>query len=284
MDTDKAAIVEGTPSDAIAPTLGDSFAQKCRNSQRTSMLLGQKVYTDDSTERRISRAQRGIGLNGILALLFFIFGRHFDSEILLAMGIVFCGNGLVFCGFLYYRNVSFVMVKRLVKEPNVVTIVVLTFCHLSIEIGRPRDPTFSPINALMYVLVTNSYVFMDALVSKSRYLVLGVGVLFILMNIYNLYGTTLGDWNVGLVLLDYTIQGKRYKIMKRSTQRSIYLQLLLVSVNAVKTMFTDKTMKFMLFAKGNIYRSTGTASADIEDGSFVTKVKHEMDYRQTSMV
>ena len=36
--------------------------------------------------------------------------------------------------------------------------------------------------------------------------------------------------------------------MKRSTQRSIYLQLLLVSVNAV-TMFTDKTMKFMLFAE-----------------------------------
>ena len=281
---DTTAIVEGTRSDAVAPTLAPSSPQKSRNSQRASMLLGKTIYTEDSMKRRISGAQRGIGINGIISLLCFMFGRHFDNDTLLAMGIVFCGVALVFCGFLYYKNVSFVMVKRLLKEPNVITIIVLTFCHLSIEIGRPRDPFFSPINALMYVLVTNSYVFMDALIAKSRFFVLGVGALFILMNIYNLYGTTLGDWNVGLVLLDYTVQGERYKIMKRSTQRSIYLQLLLVSVNAVKTMFTDKTMKFMLFAKGNIYRSTGTASADVEDGSFVTKVKHEMDYRQNPMV
>ena len=45
--------------------------------------------------------------------------------------------------------------------------------------------------------------------------------------------------------------------MKRSTQRSIFLQVLLFSANGIYTTFVDKTMKLMLFATGNIYKSTG---------------------------
>ena len=45
--------------------------------------------------------------------------------------------------------------------------------------------------------------------------------------------------------------------MKRSTQRSIFLQVLLFSANGIYTTFVDKTMKLMVFATGNIYKSTG---------------------------
>ena len=99
---------------------------------------------------------------------------------------------------------------------------------------------------------------MDAVIIKSRYLIIGFGILFVALNVYNIYANTLGDDNNGVVLVKYSIQGKEYTIMKRSTQRSIYLQVLLFSANGIYTTFVDKTMKLMVFATGNIYKSTGS--------------------------
>ena len=61
--------------------------------------------------------------------------------------------------------------------------------------------------------------------------------------------------------------------MKRSTQRSIYLQVLLFSANGIYTTFTDKTMKLMVFATGNIYKSTGTSSEEVEATTYSFKIK-----------
>jgi hypothetical protein len=35
-----------------------------------------------------------------------------------------------------------------------------------------------------------------------------VGSLFTVLNIYNIYGNTFGNWNKGIVLFHYTIQGE----------------------------------------------------------------------------
>ena len=51
---------------------------------------------------------------------------------------IVCGC-LVFLCFvvLLYKNISFVMMKRLFKEPNVIIIMVLSLCNWAIEMGRP---------------------------------------------------------------------------------------------------------------------------------------------------
>ena len=64
-------------------------------------------------------------------------------------------------------------------------------------------------------------------------------------------------------------------MMQRSIQRSIFLQVLLFSMTAVYTMFKDKKMELMIFATGNIYRETGTASKHVEDKTFSMNVKLE---------
>ena len=104
---------------------------------------------------------------------------------------------------------------------------------------------------------------------------MGIGVVFVAVNVYNLYGRIFGDIDNGVVLVKYNIQGKEYTIMKRSTQRLIFLQVLLFSANGIYTTFVDKTMKLMVFATGNIYKSTGTASEEVEAGSFAFKIKQE---------
>ena len=60
------------------------------------------------------------------------------------------------------------------------------------------------------------------------------------------------------MLLDYSIQGNEYTFMKRSTRRSIYIQIMLFSMKGIYTLFKDKKQELMIFATGHIYRKTGT--------------------------
>ena len=105
--------------------------------------------------------------------------------------------------------------------------------------------------------------------------VIVIGILFILMNINDIYGNTFGGANQGIVLLEYTIQGNEYTFMKRSTQRSIFLQIMLFSMNGIYTLFKDRKQELLIFATGNIYRETGTASKEVERKTFVRKIKSE---------
>ena len=145
-----------------------------------------------------------------------------------------------------------------------VVIILLTILNWAIEIGRPMTP-LSPIMGFIYMVAVNVFLFIDAMKLKSRIFVIIIGSLCTILNIYNIYGNTFGNWNKGVVLFHYTIQGEEYTIMKRSIQRSICFQILLFSMSAVYTMFKDKKMELMIFATGNIYRETGTALAQTKN-------------------
>ena len=102
-----------------------------------------------------------------------------------------------------------------------------------------------------------------------------VGLTFVLSNINNIYQQIFTDWDQGVVLFNYTINGNVYAFMKRSTKRSLFLQIMLFSMNGIYTIFKDKKQELMIFATGNIYRETGTASKEVEQKSFVRKIKSE---------
>ena len=181
---------------------------------------------------------------GYLRFLFFgivsyIFDKSARFDGFYVSAIVCTGITFVCFLILLYKNVSFVMMKRLFKEPNVAIIVVLTLFNWAIEIGRPEN-SLSPIYGFIYALCINVFVLMDTVMLKSRYLMIGFGVTFVVLNIYNVYTRTLGDSDIGIVLVEYSIDGKKYRIMKRSTQRSIFLQVLLFSANGISTMIVDK--------------------------------------------
>ena len=105
--------------------------------------------------------------------------------------------------------------------------------------------------------------------------VIAIGIFFILLNMNNIYGRIFRDTDQGVVLFKYTIQGNKYTFMKRSTQRSIFLQIMLFSINGIYTIFKDKKQELMIFAKGNIYRETGTASKGVQDKQYSEMIKSE---------
>ena len=241
--------------------------------RKSIKLFGIDSAIDEWLEWRVKWGQRGIGVCSLIAVVCYIVSGHANVWLQVAT-VVFCIITLLFVGMFFYKNISFVVVKRLLCEPNVIVIVVLTVCNCIIDIGQPKHP-FSPIFGIMYMLLANSFVFMDALKVKSRVLVIVIGSIFTLLNIYNIYGNTFGDWDEGVILLQYTTDGKEHVFMKRSTKRSIYLQILLFSMSGIYTMIFDKKQEQLLFATGNIYRETGTTSKHVEDTQYSINLERE---------
>ena len=50
---------------------------------------------------------------------------------------------------------------------------------------------------------------------------------------------------------------------------------MLFSMNGVYTIFKDRKQELMIFATGNVYRETGTASKDVEDKQYSEMIKSE---------
>ena len=230
-------------------------------------LLGQEVETDDGLEWRVKWGQRGAGLSCLLALICYVAGQNTATAVIVAIGLIFFGP-------LYYKNVSFVIAKRLLRETNVVIMFVLSLCNWVLNTARPRV-SLDPIFGLLYLLLVSIFLFLDAVKEKSRVFVIAVGIIFILMNIYNIFDRIFGDADYGIVLLKYTIQGNEYTFMKRSIKRSIFLQVMLFSTNGIYTLFKDRKQELMIFATGNIHRETGTASKEVEDKQYSMKIKSE---------
>ena len=173
----------------------------------------------------------------------------FYTTLAIAFGVL----AAVFVGILCCNNFSFVIVKRLSKEPNVIIIVALTVFNLIVDIATSHD-LLRPVLACLYLLAINTYVFTDALILKSRSFIICIGALFVILMVFNIYGNTFGDWSNGVVLLKYTVENNTYTIMKREVKRSVYIQIIIFSAHSVYVMCVDKRMELMLFATGNVYK------------------------------
>ena len=137
-------------------------------------------------------------------------------------------------------------------------------------IFAPRR-SLSLIFSVIYIFIIAAYIFTDVLIVKSRYFLIMWGILYVALSSYDLYGNTFDNWNVGSVVAVYTVIGNAHKLMARPVLRAIYLQILFLSANAVYTLATDRKMKFMLFATGDIYKATGTSSLDVTDASYCVR-------------
>ena len=238
--------------------------------RKSTRLFGQELETDEWLEWRVKLCQRLGVMFSLLTMICWFATQHIAT-------IVFGALGLMFVVILYYKNFSFVVARRLLKETNVVVILVLGLCNCSIEIGRSFNRTLDPIFGLVYMVAVFAFVFLDAVKVKSRMFVMCAGIIFIFVTVRNIYMNTLTDINQGIVLFDYSIQGNKYNFMKRSTQRAIFLEIMLFSMNGIYTIFKDRKQELMIFATGNIYRETGTASKEVEQKSFVRNIKLEND-------
>ena len=124
-----------------------------------------------------------------------------------------------------------------------------------------------------FIYYVSLFVFLDAVKKKkSRMFVIVVSSIFAVINLFNIYGRIFTGTDVGVILFQY---GDDYVFRKRSIKRSCFIQILLFSINGMWTMFKDKKMEKMMFATGNIYRETGTASKYVKDREHSMRMRRE---------
>ena len=171
---------------------------------------------------------------------------YYDKDSHHHMRDLVCGiNRMLWMSVLY--NVSFVILKRLLKELNIIFIVILALCNWAIDIGMPYRPE-SPVLGLCIGSHSNLHTYRCRDYEKSIFCTVW-RYCICCHNPYHAHYYTFGD-DDDIALFHYTIGGERYAFMRRSTKRSIFLQILFFSWNGIYTMLVDKSMKLMMFATG----------------------------------
>jgi len=241
--------------------------------RKSIRLLGKVVELDEWLDWRVKWGQRVTVVSAVLGVFFHIINYSFFGGILVFLvAVVLCSVGAIIgLGTLYFKNFSLVIARRLLKEVNVVMIVFLAICNFVIDCAKP-DTSFSPINGFVFLVSTNLFVFADALRKKNRMFILAVGSIYALLSFWLVCSRIFLKTEVGVILYQY---GDDYVFHKRSIKRSCFIQILLFSLNGMWTMFKDKKMEMMMFATGNIYRETGTASKYVEDREHSQRMRSE---------
>ena len=260
----------------VALQINKTQEPRTRHRISPSYLLGERVVIDDALKWRVKWGQIGTGFFALFGMVFFVIGDATKSNIIIIMALAFGGTSLLCFGMFFYKNVSLTIMKRLLKEPNVIIILAYGICELVINIVKPYN-ALSPINGGIFFLVVVAVVFIDSVKLKSRVMVIIFFSIFTFLLVWNIYDNTIGANAVGVKLISYTIQGEEMVIWKRSMKRNSYLQILLFSMSAIRTMIKDKKMELMMFGTSNIYRETGTTSKSIVDEQFSFRRKHDDD-------
>ncbi len=241
--------------------------------QRKSVLiLGYENKIQDKLYMRVKIAERVAASVAIVGMLLYVISSLTSSSVVRSIAIIFCGVAIFVTGTMYYKNVSFRVIKRLLIEPNVIFILVLGILNSVIDVVKP-ETSFSSLFGLIYLVLILCVVFMDAVKFKSRASVIVLFVLFILLNMWNVYSNTFSTGENGVELTKYTINGKELVLYKRSVKRSIFIQVSLFSISGIYVMMKDKNMELIMFATGNIYRNTGTwEKKDANHGSTIDSI------------
>ena len=188
--------------------------------------------------------------------------------------VIACSFCVILVVVFYYKNISRKILKRSLQEPKNVVVLLIATLNFLVDTLRPYD-SFSWVNGLMYFFVITGFILIDMTKKKSRAFVLLLGILMLSLTCFNIYGNTIGSNNYGVVLFEYSLGDIKYKVMKRSIKRTIFVQILLLTLSGLSTMLHDKKMQLLMFATSNVYRETGTVSRYVRNEAFAASLQME---------
>ena len=115
---------------------------------------------------------------------------------------------------------------------------------------------------MVYAIAATIFVLSDALDNISRRFIVLLGLFFTLATVYQLVGNTFLDWSIhDNILIDF---GKGYVVYKRRLKRSIYVEILCFSLEAIRDNRKEfQRRTFFLFCTGSLYRKSGESSLEI---------------------
>lgn len=272
MMMDRNQLAQSNGFDEISSKSPKGKCDPGNNSRMFLQLLGEKVEVDKWLDWRVHYGQRAGAIFGAASMITYVINTLlYDNEsIFLVASSFFSAIGMfVSLATIYFRNISSAIFCRLLREVNVVIILVLAVCNFIIDLVKPYNE-FSAFNGFIYLLGITVFLFLDSVKKKSRVFVLTIGSMFVFATLVEVYFYSFVDWEIGVVLFQH---GNQFLFRKRSIKRSIFVQIFTFSLNGLRTMLKDKKMEMMMFATGNLYRKTGTSSQYFSDKEHVMRLE-----------
>ena len=150
------------------------------NNPKTVLARGKDMYL----ERNIFWTNIRKGLQSVSSVAFFglasIFALTFDTvtkDVPAEMVLVAFIQAFFSLSMVCYKNVSFVIVKRLFLEPNIILILFLSLANVAVDIARPSSP-FSWAYGVSYLFTIVPFILVDAIQVKHRSFAIFLGFLF----------------------------------------------------------------------------------------------------------
>ena len=158
------------------------------------------------------------------------------------------------------NNYSTAVLGLLFKQVNAILLMICVFCILVICVIELNFANL--FFGVLYAIAATIFVLSDALDNISRRFIVLLGLLFTLATVYQIVGNTFLDWSVhDNILVDF---GKGYVVYKRRLKRSIYIEILCFSLEAIRAIVRNsKARTYFLFCTGSLYRKSGESSLEI---------------------
>ena len=259
--------------------------------KKTVQLNGNEVELDELLISRVALAERIGFVSLIIGVISYMINASTENVYLNIVAIVGSGLSCLCLLVIIYKNLSFAIGKRVLKEVTVVMIFVLGLLVFIIECVKPLYP-LAPAISFTYFVFLSLFVCLDAVRHKSRAFVVIVSSVVVATTLYLVAQYSIGDRDIGVILFQYD---DHYVYRKRSIKRALFVQIFFFSLNGLVTIVADKKMEKMIFATDSIYRATGTAStqsaitedrnpAEAADGGTQKWVENPLQKKSTNII
>ena len=248
------------------PSMKLSFGRESYQTRKRAATIDiikhKKEALSIEDKKRLARGELLIGLATIL-----LFGIYLlrvllfpDSDLMALLVLLPAIIATFGMRMLVKNNYSTAVLGLLFKQVNAILLMVCVFSIVVISVIESNFGNL--IFAVVYAIATTIFVLSDALDNISRRFIVLLGLFFTLATVYQLVGNTFLDWSIhDNILIDF---GKGYVVYKRRLKRSVYVEILCFSLEAIRTIVRNsKGRTFFLFCTGGLYRKSGESSLEI---------------------
>ena len=171
-------------------------------------------------------------------------------------------------------NLSLIALKILLWRPSILFLIFFCILNLVIDCTYPYN-AYSPINGCLYMIAVFIVVSLDLMEYKQRAIVILLSSLLFLLSTVNIINHTFIPDEDGKQ--EVNVFGRTF--LKANIKRTIFKQILTLSLRGFYVLCLDKKMKYLAFGSKRMNRSTGTSRNSVVRVSFQKNRSNEVRAR-----
>ena len=156
------------------------------------------------------------------------------------------------CNFtMLYKNTSHTILRKLLREPNVWQVIVLSITLFFVDLLGMRSLTMV-VRSVAYIVGLWMLMLLDAVERKSRSFILAAGFVYTLLTLYQMFMRIVAIEEENKILM--VVYGKNIYI--RSVKRSIFANSFVLMLKGLITLYRDTKQEYLMFCTRHVFFDT----------------------------